>query len=167
MRLALGIAVPVLAAVVQASLSSYVAIGEVRPDLLALVVVSWCLAAGAAEGLWWAFSGGIAADVVSGSPFGALTASLLPIAFGFGLGRGQGARDPRVLTAAALVALAAALHQALYGVLLVALGRGLPEPSVLLALVVGAGAYTGALSVLVYPLLRALHRRTARGPAFD
>lgn len=168
MRVVLGIALPVLGAIADAGLGSYLSIGEVRPDVLALVVVSWSLAAGAAEGLWWAFAGGLAADVLTPSPsaFGTLTASLLPVALVFGAGRSRG-RDPRLPTALALLAGAAALHQALYALLLLVLGRPLPEPAVIALISIGAGLYTGALGAVAYPLLRALHRRTARGPAFD
>lgn len=166
MRVALAIAAPLLTAVAQASLVGYATIGEARPDLVALVVVSWSLAAGAAEGIWWAFTGGLTADLVGGGPFGAVTLSLLPVAAVFGL-RGERDREPRVVAAVGLLGLAAAVHQALLGAVILLAGRPLPELTTLAAVVVGAAAYTGALAIVVYPLVRALHRRTAPRPAFD
>lgn len=166
MRVSLAIIAPLLAAVAQASLVGYVTIGEARPDLVALVVVSWSLAAGAAEGIWWAFTGGLAADLVGGGPFGAVTLSLLPVAAVFGL-RGERGREPRLVAAFGLLGLATAIHQALLGAVTLLAGRPVPELTTLVTVVAGAAGYTAVLAIAVYPLLRVLHRRTAQRPAFD
>lgn len=165
MRVALAVVVPVLAAVVQSSLAGQLALGEARPDLLALVVVAWGVTAGA-EALWWAFAGGLAGDLLGSGVFGALTVSLLPVAALFGL-RAREGEPPGLLAASALVALGALAHQALYAVVVVLAGRPLPELAALGG-AAGAGAvYTGLLALAVYPILRLLHRRTTRQPAFD
>lgn len=166
MKLVLGVAAPLLAAIFQVTVVRYIAVGEVRPDLLALVVVSWTLAAGAAEGIWWAFIAGLAADLLGSAAFGATTVSLLPVALVLGL-RGRSDQDTGVLTAAALVGLGALAHQILQAVVLFVVGASLPSLGPLLGTAGGAALYTGILAVVAYPLLRVLHRRTTREPAFD
>lgn len=52
-----------------------------RPDLVFLVVIAWGLLRGPAEGMVWAFIGGVVLDVFSGGPLGAMTLSLLVVAF--------------------------------------------------------------------------------------
>jgi rod shape-determining protein MreD len=164
-RIAIAIVIPVLAAALQAALAARLAIGEARPDLLALVVVSWSLSAGASEAIWWAFVGGLAADLWGGGPFGAYTVSLLPIGAVFGIGEGVGKRG--IPAAAALVGAGAVAHQVLYALTLALAGRPLPEVAPLAGATVGSGIYTGALALVLYPLLRLLDRRTAKRPAFD
>ena len=94
-RFALAIALPVVAALLQASIVPFIAAGDVRPNLPLLVAASWAVAAGAAEACWWAFVGGIAADVLSGGPLGAFAVASLPAVAGVGLGeRAPCAPDP-------------------------------------------------------------------------
>ena len=166
MRLALGLAVSVAAALGQVTLVRFIAVGEVRPDLLVLVAVSWSLVAGAAGGIWWAFSAGLAADLLGSSAFGATTVSLLPVAFAFGL-RGRLSGPPGVVLGAALVGLAAVAHLLLHALVLLLAAQGLPDLPSLLGAALGAGAYTGALALVMYPLLRVLHRRTTKRPALE
>ena len=160
------LAIPLLAAVLQVTVVRFVALGEARPDLLALVAVSWSLVAGAMPGVTWAFAAGMAADLLGSAAFGAATVSLLPIAFGFGL-RDRTAGDPTLVASALLVGAAALTHQLAHAVVLVLVGASLPSLGALVGGSVASGVYTGALAVLTYPLLRLLHRRTAREPAFD
>lgn len=166
MRVVVGIGVPVLSAIAQVSVVRFLSLGDVRPDLLALAVVSWSLAAGAAEAVWWAFSGGLVADLLGSAAFGATTVSLLPIALVFGL-RDRSAGDPGIVFGAALVGLGALAHQTVQALVLLAVGTPLPPLEVLAGSAVGAGLYTAALALVAYPLLRVVHRRTTREPAFD
>ncbi len=166
MRVFVGVAVPVLAAIVQVTVVRFVAVGEVRPDVLTIVVVSWSLAAGAAGGIWWAFGGGLAADLLGSSAFGATTVSLLPIALVFGL-RDRSAHEPGAVAGAALVGLAALAHHLAQALVLLVVGTPLPPFTLLAGSAVGVGIYSGVLALIAYPALRALHRRTTRAPAFD
>ncbi len=166
MRVFLGIAIPILTAIVQVTLVRFVAVGEVRPDLLALVVVSWTISAGSAEGIWWAFSGGIIADLLGSSAFGATTVSLLPIALVFGL-RDRSEADPPLPAGAALVSLGALAHHLAQAVVLILVGVPLPPIGLLAGSALGVGLYTGVLALVAYPLLRVVHRRTTREPAFE
>ena len=166
MRTAAAVAIPLLCAVLQVSILRYLSIGDAAPDLLALVVVSWSLISGAAQGVWWAFAGGIAADLLGSAAFGATTVSLLPVALGFGL-RDRTAGDPTLVTGAIFVGAGALAHHLAQALVLVLVGAALPPLGILLAGAVGSAIYTGTLAVAAYPLLRMLHRRTAREPAFD
>ena len=166
MRVFLGLAVPVLAAIIQVTVVRFVAVGEVRPDVLVLAVISWSLAAGAAEGIWWAFIAGIAADLLGSAAFGATTVSLLPVALFFGL-RGRSAGEPPLAAAAALVGLGALAHQAVQAIVLLLVGTPLPPLTLVLGSAAGVALYTGLLGLVVYPAVRVLHRRTTREPAFE
>jgi len=165
-RIGVGIVIPLAAAVLQVTALRYLVAGEVTPDLVALVAVAWTLIAGPGEGIWWAFAGGLVADLLGGSALGATTVALLPVTLAFGL-RDRSAGEPAVLPAAALIGLGAAAHQAVLAVVLLAVGRALPPFGLMVGLALGAGIYTGTLALVMYPVLRLLHRRTARGPAFE
>lgn len=166
MRAALAVLVPVIAAVVQSSLAGQLALGEARPDLLALVVVAWSVIAGA-EAMWWAFAGGLAGDLLGAGVFGALTVSLLPIAALFALRPREAGPPPGIFAGSALVALGTVVHQVLYATVVVLAGRPLPELPALAGAVTAGAIYTGILALAVYPILRLLHRRTTRQPAFE
>lgn len=165
MRAALAVVVPAFAAIVQSSLAGQLALGEARPDLLALVIVAWSVIAGA-EAMWWAFAGGLAGDLLGAGVFGALTVSLLPVAALFAL-RPREAGPPGLLAGSALVALGTVVHEALYATVVVLAGRPLPELPALAGAVTAGAIYTGILALAVYPILRLLHRRTTRQPAFE
>ena len=78
MRVVLAIALPLVAALLQSAVVPFISIGGARPNLPFLVAGSWSLAAGAGEGVWWAFIGGLAADLLSGGPLGAFAVAALP-----------------------------------------------------------------------------------------
>ena len=109
---------------------------------------------------------GIAADLLGSAAFGATTVSLLPVALGFGL-RDRTAGDPTLVTGAIFVGAGALAHHLAQALVLVLVGAALPPLGILLAGAVGSAIYTGTLALAAYPLLRMLHRRTAREPAFD
>ena len=78
-RFALGVLIPLAAALMQGTVVPLVAIGDARPSLPILVAGAWAVAAGAREAVWWAFLGGLATDLLSGGPLGAFAlASSVP-----------------------------------------------------------------------------------------
>lgn len=160
MRVALAIAVPLGAALLQASLVPFISVGEVRPNLPLLVAASWAVAAGAAEACWWAFVGGIAADLLSGGPLGALAASALPAVAGAGVGERPLARPIPVIAGVAIVTVAAIVAGLLYTAILALTGQPISEPIRVIAATLAGALYTGALAVIVYPLARRLRRVT-------
>lgn len=166
MRVALAITIPLAAALLQAALVPFIAAGEVRPSLPILVAASWAVAAGATEACWWAFVGGLAADLVSGGPLGALAAASLPAVAGVGLGERPLARPMPVLAGALLVALAALTAGILYIGLLALVGQPLPDAVSLLAAALGSAAYTGVLALGAYPAARWLRRVTEQDSPF-
>lgn len=160
MRIVLAIGVPLAAALIQGSVIPVLAIGGARPNMPLLVAASWSLAAGAGEAVWWAFLGGIAADLLSGGPLGAFALALLPPVTAVGLRDRASARPAGVATGAVLVGLAACAAGALYIGALVLAGQPLPGPGVLAAEIGGGAIYTGALAILAYPFARWLRRAT-------
>src|SRR5256885_3504008 len=78
MRFVLGILIPLAAALLQGTVAPLIAVGNARPSLPILVAASWSIAAGAREGVWWAFLGGVVSGLISGGPFGAFALASLP-----------------------------------------------------------------------------------------
>ncbi|MEK7861296.1 MAG: rod shape-determining protein MreD, partial [Chloroflexota bacterium] len=159
-RVALAIVVPVAAALLQGTLGPLMDLGGVRPNMPILVAASWSVAAGAGEGLWWAFVGGLAADLLSGGPLGAFTVSSLPGALAVGLGERSLARPVPVVAGAAAVGLAALVAALLYTGVLALVGHPLAAPAVLGLQTVGSALYTAGLALAVYPLARIGRRLT-------
>ncbi len=166
MRVALAIAVPLAAALLQAAVVPFIAAAEIRPNLPLLVAASWAVTAGAAEACWWAFVGGLATDLLSGGPLGAFAVASLPAVTGVGLGERPLARPIPVLAAATFVTLAALIAGLLYVALLALVGQPLPDLGALLAATLGGALYTGILALPVYPIARWLRRITEQDSPF-
>ena len=166
MRVALAIALPVLAALLQAAIVPFIAAGDVRPNLPLLVAASWAVAAGAAEACWWAFVGGIAADLLSGGPLGAFAVASLPAVAGVGLGERPLARPIPVLAGALFITLAALIAGLLYVAVLALVGQPLPDLPALVVATLGGALYTGLLAIAVYPAARWLRRVTEQDSPF-
>jgi len=165
-RVALAIALPLLAALLQAAIVPFIAAGDVRPNLPLLVAASWAVAAGAAEACWWAFIGGLAADLVSGGPLGAFAVASLPAVAGVGLGERPLARPVPILAGVVLVTLAALIAGLLYVGILALVGQPLPDLLALLIATLGGALYTGVLAFAVYPVARWLRRVTEQDSPF-
>jgi rod shape-determining protein MreD len=164
-RFALAIAIPLAAALLQGSVVPFVSIAGAQPNLPVLVAASWSVAAGAREAVWWAFVGGLAADLLSGGPLGALAlASLVPVA---AVGLGESTLRPRsVVSGAVLVGIATLAAGLLYLLILFVVGQSLSDP-VLLAGRAAAGAiYTGALAIATYPIARGMRQITEKQASF-
>jgi len=141
-------------------------IGGAFPSVPLLVAGSWSMAAGAGEGLWWAFVGGIATDMLSAGPLGAFAVAALPGTLVVGLGERSTAKPVPVIPAAVAIGVATALAQIIYLGLLAFLGRPFGPPDVTLVQTAGVGIYTGALALAAYPLARIGRRLTERESAF-
>ena len=165
MRVALAIVVPLVAALLQGTVVPFVAIGGVRPNLVVLVAASWSVAAGAREGVWWAFVGGLAADLLSGGPLGAQAlAALVPVtAVGVS---DTSLRARSAVTGAALVGVATLAAGLIYLAILAIVGGVTGEVPLLLAMVAGSAIYNGALAIATFPLLRGVRRTTEKQASF-
>jgi rod shape-determining protein MreD len=165
-RVSLAIVVPLVAALLQGSVAPLIAVAGARPNLVVLAAASWAVAAGPREAIWWAFLGGLAMDLLSGGPVGALAlASLLPVA-AIGLAE-TGTRPRSVLAGAALVAVASGAASLIYASILAMVGLALPDLRVLLATTFAGALYNGAIAIATYPLLRTLRRGTEKQASFS
>ena len=165
MRVALAIAVPLAAAFLQGSVVPFVSIAGARPNLPVLVAASWSVAAGSREAVWWAFIGGLAADLLSGGPLGALAlASLIPVA---AVGMGETTLRPRsILGGALLVGVATLGAGLLYLLILVVIGQPLSDPLVLAGRAAGGAIYNGVLAIATYPIARSMHHLSEKQASF-
>ena len=165
MRFALAIVIPLAAALLQGSVVPFVSIAGARPNLPVLAAASWSVAAGAREAVWWAFVGGLAADLLSGGPVGALAlASLVPVA---AVGLGESTLRPRsIVGGAVLVGVATLGAGLLYLLILFVVGRPLSDPVVLAGGAAAGAIYNGVLAIATYPLCRGLRRTTEKQASF-
>lgn len=166
MRVALAVAVPVIASLLQAAVGPLAVVGGAFPNMPILVAASWSVAAGAREGLWWAFIAGLTTDLLSGGPLGAFTVASLPGVLLVGLGERSQAKPISVVAGAVAVGIAALITQLIYVGILAFLGQPLPAAAALAAQTVGVGIYTGALASVVYPLARVGRRLTEQESPF-
>lgn len=166
MRVVLAIVIPLAAALLQTTVVPFISVGGARPNVPFLVAGSWSLAAGAGDAVWWAFIGGLAADLLSGGPLGAFAAAALPPVAAIGLGERPAPRPVPVLVGASFLTAAAFVAGVLYVVALSL--AGIPTPDLAgLAIQIGGGAiFTGALGIATYPIARGLSRRTEKAASF-
>ena len=165
MRVALAIVVPLAAALLQGSVVPFIAVAGARPNLVVLAAASWAVAIGPREAIWWAFFGGLAADLLSGGPVGALAlAALLPVA-ALALADTQG-RSRSVLTGALLIGLTSVAAGVIYVAVLALAGVQLPELPVLIAGAVSGGIYNAILAIATYPLCRMARRNSEKQASF-
>lgn len=166
MRIALSIALPLGAALIQASIIPLFEIAGARPNMIVLIAGSWAIATGAGEAVWWAFVAGLGADLLSGGPLGAFAAASLPAVGAIGLGERPLARPIPVVPAAVMVGVAAAAAGLIYVALLAVIGYSLPSVPTLLVQTLGGAILTGLLGLGVYPLMRKLRRATENESPF-
>jgi len=164
-RFALAIVIPLAAALLQGSVVPFVSIAGARPNLPVLVAASWSVSAGASEAVWWAFVGGLAADLLSGGPLGALAlASLVPVA---AVGLGENTLRPRsIVSGAVLVGVATLGAGLLYLLILFAVGQPLSDPVVLAGRAAAGAIYNGVLAIATYPIARSMRHATEKQASF-
>jgi rod shape-determining protein MreD len=162
---ALATLVPLAAALLQGSVVPFIAVAGARPNLVVLAAASWAVAVGAREAVWWAFLGGLAADLLSGGPLGALAiAALVPVS---ALALTEGQQRPRsLMTGVVLVAAASLVSGLLYLGILALVGAGTADAAPLVAAAVGGAVYNGVLAIATYPLFRGLRRTTEKQASF-
>jgi rod shape-determining protein MreD len=165
-RVALALVIPLAAALLQTTVVPFISVAGARPNLPFLVAGSWSLAAGAGEAVWWAFIGGISADLLSGGPLGAFAVASLPPVALIGLGERPAPRPLPVVIGASFLTAAAFVAGLLYVIALSLSGTPVPDvPG--LAIQIGGGAIlTGALGIATYPIARWLSRSTEKQASF-
>jgi rod shape-determining protein MreD len=165
-RVALAIALPLAAALLQSAVVPFLSVGDARPNLPFLVAGSWSLAAGAGEAVWWAFLGGLAADLLSGGPLGAFAVASLPPVAAIGLGERPAPRPLPVLLGAAYLTAAAFVAGVLYTAALALAGTPIPDVRGLAIQIGGGAIFTGALGIATYPIARGVSRLTDKQASF-
>jgi rod shape-determining protein MreD len=162
MRLLLGILIPVVAALLQGTVAPLIAVGGARPSLPILVAASWSVAAGAREGVWWAFLGGIVSDLISAGPLGAFALAALPPVAAVGLREAWPSRPTSVVVGAVLVGLAALAAGLIYLGILAVTGEAVSSLALAAGTTVASAVYTGLLALAIYPAARLLRRATEK-----
>jgi rod shape-determining protein MreD len=165
-RIALAIVLPLAAALLQSAVVPFISVGGARPNLPFLIAGSWSLAAGAGEGVWWAFIGGLASDLLSGGPLGAFAVASLPPVAAIGLGERPAPRPFPVLLAAAFLTAAAFVAGVLYVLALAIAGTAVPDLAGLAIQIGGGAIFTGALGIATYPIARGIARLTEKQASF-
>ena len=146
----------------QSAIVPHIRIAGVYPDIMLILVVSWSLLRGFREGLIWALAGGIILDLLSGAPFGMFTLTLVCAAILPGIGTANFFRShlPMVLTSVALATICS------YGISLLVLyvaGRSTSVFDLASHIILPNLALNVGATLLVFPPVRWLHRRTAPG----
>jgi rod shape-determining protein MreD len=162
MRLALGVLIPLAAALLQGTVAPLIGVAGARPSLPILVAASWSVAAGAREGVWWAFLGGLVSDLISGGPLGAFALASLPPVAAVGLRETGLARPTPVVAGAVLVGLAALAAGLLYVGILAVTGEAISSVPLAAGTTVASAVYTGLLALPIYPVARVLRRVTEK-----
>ena len=149
----------VLSGLLQATLLPQVHIGRVHPDLVLVLVVCWSMLRGAREGIIWALMGGLVLDLLSAGPFGAFSVSLVAISLLVVVLTASFFR-PSLAMSLPLIAVSSLCY---YGMALAALllaGRPLPWAETFVEVVAPATLANAALMLVLFPLVRWLHRST-------
>ncbi|MCB9107170.1 MAG: rod shape-determining protein MreD [Anaerolineales bacterium] len=68
------------AALIQTTLSPYMQINGIHPDLVVVLVIAWTILSDLEDGLTWALVGGLSLDLLSAAPFGIFTLALIMVA---------------------------------------------------------------------------------------
>lgn len=150
-----------LIAVAQSSLLTRIATESWQPNLMLLSVIAWSLQRGSREGMVWGFTGGLALDLLTNTPFG-VNALLLALAgFFAGLGEARVFRTNYLLPIFIIVAITLGYFTA-EALLFQLIGRSLPLIQTLFAAVLPGVAINLLVSPLVFRPLRWLSRHTGR-----
>ncbi len=150
-----------LLALLQSTLLPHAAILNVWPNLVLLAVVSWTLLRGLAEGLMWAFIGGLWLDILSGGPFGLSTLTLVLVAFVISFLEASLFREHIVLVVA-IVTVAGLLHGLISLSMLRLSGHPAATLTMLWRIAIPTALYTSLLTPVIFPAMRWLHRITGR-----
>ena len=120
------------------------------------------MAAGAREGVWWAFVGGIVSDLISAGPLGAFALAALPPVAAVGLRDGGSSRPAPIVVGAVLVGLAALAAGLIYLGILAVTGEAVSSLPLAAGTTVASAVYTGLLALPIYPIARLLRRATEK-----
>lgn len=158
--------VPLLlvAALLQSTTANWLAIGNVKPDLVLILLIVGTLLYGPRAALVWAFLGGLMLDIFSGGPLGSSSIALMAAVLVAGLGHRTFSRF-NLLVPLASMALGTLVYGVTYIALLQLLNAGigafgweaiqhqLPLSATVQEVVVPSIAYNTTVMLLLVPLL--------------
>lgn len=149
--------VPILgaAAVFQVVVVPKLAVWEVHPDLILLLVIARSLIAGGRGAVFWGFVGGLWMDVLSGGAIGASSLALMATSLLTGIGHNAIFRRNSFVPF--ISALSGTLvFSLIYLVILVGVGYRFPPVPLIFNLIVPATLYNGVAMFLATPILNRL-----------
>ncbi len=141
----------------QATLSPYIEISGIHPDLILLMVISWTILRGLEEGATWALVGGVSLDLLSGAPFGvfSLTMLLAAIISSFFHGRTFGSS---IVVPLALIFPLSLLFNGGALLILNLLGYPVAWGSAFFYILLPVAIFNTGIMMIVFPLLYLLNR---------
>jgi rod shape-determining protein MreD len=147
-----------LLALLQSTAASRLQIGQVKPDLVLLLVIVGTLLYGGRSGILWGFVGGIGLDLFSNGPLGASSLALMAAAMVASLGHRPLSRF-NIFVPLAAAALGTLAYASVYLAILAVLNamdwfaRDLPFLDAMRYIVLPATLYNTAIMLLMLPLL--------------
>lgn len=145
------------AALLQTTVSPFIEINNVHPDLVFVLVMGWVILRGLDEGVSWALIGGLSLDLVSGAPFGILTLVMLLVAMVANLAHGRVFGSSIVLPLSLTFPLSF-FFNGLVLLFLNLLGRPVIWSDAFSNVLLPAALFNTAVMVLAFPLLYLLNR---------
>ena len=139
------------------TLSPFIKISGVHPDLVLILIIGWIILRGLGEGLVWALIGGVCLDLVSGAPFGVFTLTTLLVALAANLSHGRVFGSSIVLPLSLTFPLSL-LFNGLALLFLTLLGRPIVWSDAFFNVLLPVAIFNTAVMMLVFPLLYLLNR---------
>lgn len=143
------------AAVIQSTVLSHPILLGGRPDLVILLVVTFSVVQGVSEGLLAGIFGGMAVDLLSGTPFGSATLGMMLIGALTGLGNSNVYRA-NVLIPLVAVFLATVVYHSFLMLALQANGRAVEWISTLAIQTIPVAALNAILTPVAFYVIRKL-----------
>ncbi len=141
----------------QATLSPYIKVSGVHPDLVLVLVIGWTCLRGLPEGLTWTLIGGISLDFLSGATFGIFTFTMLAVMLVTILFHGRLFGSSIVIPLSLTFPLSL-LFNGLALLCLNLLGRPIAWDEVLSTILIPAAIFNTVIMLFFFPLLNLLNR---------
>lgn len=151
----------VIVALLQSTILPHLVIWGVFPDLPVVVVASWGLLRGTAEGSLWGFIAGLAVDLFSGAPFGSATLSLVIVGFLSGLGK-TSAVQAHVALPILIAFLATIMYSLIFLLVLRISGQTVVWFDNLIRIILPSAVLNAVLTPPIYGTMRWAHNRFLR-----
>ena len=142
---------------IQVTLSPYMKINGVHPDLVLLLVIGWTVLRGFGDGITWALIAGLCLDFISGAPFGVFTLTMLLVAITANLFHGRTFGSSIVLPLGLAFPLSL-LFNATALLLLSLLGRSIIWSDAFYNILFPVAVFNTGVMIIIFPLLYLLNR---------